>query len=393
MKKLSILFFLIIITTTSFAQLASNPWEGKKNYGFFNTLELNFGHGSFLKNSATLDEIMDNPYSDIALRIGIQSTGARQWEQILGYPIYGMGFYGAYFYEDDPLGTPSAIYLFINAPIKRWNKFSFKYDLGTGLSYGFNPYDSINNPDNNVISARKNVYFHLKVFAEYEISKRMDLSLGFGMNHFSNGSTQTPNLGINLVNFNINARYHFNPVKSYTKHIDPNYQPAVRPEFIVNEIPKTEHYHEFSIYYAAGGKATTEQYSDGPIYFISALAVDYHYKYFHIAHIGAGIDYFYEAARREWVEDPTFSDMTYVGLHISHILYFSRLALVVEPGIYLSNNVADKDDIYLRVGGRYDVTERFYIQAALKTRNGAVADFIEWGMGYRFIFKKDSGIR
>jgi hypothetical protein len=387
MRKLITIFYLISISTIGFAQLAKYPWEGKKNYGYFNTLELSIGHGGFLKNSNLLDDIMDNPYTDIALRVGIQSTGARQWEQILGYPIYGMGFYGAYFYNENPLGSPSAVYIFINAPIKRWNKFSFKYDLGVGLAYGFNPYDSINNPNNNVISARKNVYFHLKLFAEYQISNRMDFSLGLDFNHFSNGSTQTPNLGINLANINLNARYYFNPVKSYTKHIDPNFQPEVRPEFIKNKIPKTKHYHEFSLYYAAGGKATTTHFSDGPIYFISALSANYHYKYYHIAHIGLGVDYFYEAARREWVENPTFSDMTYFGVHISHILYFSRLALVIEPGIYVSNNVEDKDDIYLRVGGRYDITKRFYAQAALKTRNGAVADFIEWGLGYRFISK------
>lgn len=388
MKNLIIIIILAFVSLSLSAQNKKKPWDGKKNYGYFNTLEFYTSHGVFLKNSSHLDDIMDNPYSDFALRIGIQSTGKHLWEQILGYPIYGIGFYNAYFYDEDPLGSPAALYFFINAPIKRWNKFSIKWELGAGLSYGFNRYDYYDNPENNVIGSRKNVYFHGKAIAEYQLNKRWDVGLGAGFNHFSNGSTQTPNLGINLANITLNFRYNFNAVKGYTSLIDTEYQPPIRPEFIAKNIPKTIRHHELNLYYAAGGKATTTEYTDGPIYFISALTADYHYKYYHIAKIGAGIDYFYEAARKEFYEDPTFSDMTYVGIHLSHILYFDKLALVFQPGIYLSNNVKDKTSNYLRVGGRYEFNEKFFIQAALKTRNGATADFIEWGLGYNFIYKK-----
>jgi len=380
----NLLLVLILLSwISSSAQNKKQPWEGKKNYGYFNTIEFNTSHGSFLKNSQTLDEVMENPFSDFALRIGIQSTGKHLWEQILGYPIYGMGFYSAYFYNDDPLGSPAAVYLFLNAPIKRWNKFSIKWELAVGLAYGFHPYDSVINPSNNVISSKKNVYFHLKTLAEYQISNRWDIGIGFGANHFSNGSTQTPNLGINLASIALNVRYNFNPVKAFTKHIDPDYQPQIRPDFVPKNIPKTKTAHYISLYYAAGGKATNTVYSDGPIYFISALSIDYHYKYYHIARVGLGIDYFYESARRELYEGPSFSDLTYVGIHLSHVLYFDKLALVFQPGIYLSNNVKDKDNYYMRVGGRYDISDKFFVQAALKTRNGATADFIEWGLGYR----------
>ncbi len=388
MRKSIILILIAFISISSFAQNKKKPWDGKTNYGYFNTLEFYTSHGVFLKNSSTLDDIMDNPYSDFALRIGIQSTGKRLWEQILGYPIYGMGFYNAYFYEKDPLGSPGAVYFFINAPIKRWDRFSLKWELGAGLSYGFNNYDYYENPENNVIGSRKNVYFHGKALAEYRLNKRWDIGLGAGFNHFSNGSTQTPNLGINLANITLNFRYNFNAVKGFTSLIDPDYKPPLRPEFVPKNIPKTITHHEFSIYYAAGGKATTTEYTDGPIYFIRALTADYRYQYYHIARIGAGIDYFYEAARKEFDTDPKFSDMTYVGVHLSHILYFDKLALVFQPGVYLSNNVKDKTNTYMRVGGRYDISDSFFIQAALKTRNGATADFIEWGFGYRFIYKK-----
>jgi len=390
MKNILLLIIIIAAPLLSNAQLKKQVWDGKKNYGFFNTVEFHSAHGMFLKNSNQLDEIMDNPYSDFALRIGIQSHGKKLWEQILGYPIYGMGFYSAYFYDDDPLGAPAALYLFINAPIKRWNKFSIKWELAAGLSYGFNPQDSIHNPENNVIGSKKNVYFHGKIIAEYRLNKRWDIGLGGGFNHFSNGSTQTPNLGINLAGITLNARYSFNPVKAYTKHIDPKYQPQVRPDFIHRNIPKTKTHHELSIYYAAGGKATTTIYINGPIYFISALTADYHYKYYHIAKVGIGLDYFYEAALKDYqnLDNPSFNDLTYTGIHLSHILYFDKLALVFQPGIYLSNNVKHKDSYYLRVGGRYDITDRLYVQAALKTRNGAIADFIEWGLGYSIRVKR-----
>ena len=63
-----------------------------------------------------------------------------------------------------------------------------------------------------------------------------------------------------------------------------------------------------------------------------------------------------------------------------------RLTLVTQIGFNLSDHVSHKGNTYIQVGGSYDITESFFARAALKTRNGAVADFIEWGVGYRIPF-------
>lgn len=391
--KGSLLFLLNLLIIGSIgAQDYQNQLSEKRkkeDYGFYNIVSARYHHGRFLKNSESLDDIMDNPYDSYDIRVGFQGNGVKQKsDKLYGFPVYGVGFYHIFF-EGGELGAPQALYIFIRAPIFTRSKISMTWELATGLAYGFYKYDPTTNPDQQVIGSEHNVYFNAAAGVTYHLNKRFDLTFDFDLSHFSNGSTRTPNQGINLVGLALGGRYNFNPVKNYTKAVDPSYQPSSRPVFERSPIEKYQRHSEILISANMGGKTTTTQIYDGPTYFIASLSVDYAWAYHHVGALGAGLDGFYESALRDYpvrIEDPSFSDLSYAGWHISHYLKMYRLELITQLGFYLTNNVDHKGNTYIRAGGRFNITDKFYAGASLKTRNGAVADFIEWGIGYRIPF-------
>lgn len=103
-----------------------------------------------------------------------------------------------------------------------------------------------------LIGASNNLHFNLSFQLYWEVSQRMDVGLGLGMWRFYNGRSFTPQRGINLIGLNLNTAYHFNPIKNFTQSVDPNYQPPIRPDFIVAEKSPFKGHHELILMEALG---------------------------------------------------------------------------------------------------------------------------------------------
>ena len=392
MHRYYILIGFFLLSLGVMAQEPTTSLEEKRNkedYGFYNVIDIKYHHGRFMKNSGSLDDIMDNPYDAYNIRIGFQSDGKKQkWDQLYGFPVYGVGFYSAYF-KGGELGNPNAFYVFMRAPVMGGKKWSWNWEISVGLSYNFQKYDPNTNPEQQIIGSEYNIYFNVASGLSYQLNKRFDFTLDFDVTHFSNGSTRTPNIGVNLLGLAMGARYNFNPVKNYTKKIDPNYKPQTRATYIKRDMPKYNRHSEIIIFGSIGGKTTTTQIYDGPTYFVSSFSVDYAWAYHHVGKVGIGFDGFYESALRDYpvkIEDPNFGDLSYAGVHIAHYLRAYRLTLIVQLGYNLSPHVSHKGNTYIQAGISVNLTEQLFFRGALKTRNGAIADFIEWGLGYRIPF-------
>ena len=363
------------------------------NYGLFSFVEARYHHGRHLPNNGSLENILENPYNAFDLRVGLQSEGNKLWQQLYGYPSYGIGFYSADLGSSDTLGEPSALFLFMNAPIKRWERFSMHWGFEIGIAYDFNNYDPVTNPRNDAIGSQVNVHLGVGVWAQYKISSRFDGLLGLDLTHNSNGSTRTPNLGLNLYGPTLGLRYNFNPVKNYTKVIDPAYQPNARPEFVRREVPPKPKANNLNLQLAGGWKTTSAKDSIGnytsPVYGIATVSVDFMHQYGHVGRYGGGIDFFVDGSLAERVEEgeeKQFEDVFQLGYHIGHELIVDKFSFITHVGFYAFNN-GGKGNFWLRFNLRYDVSERFGIQGGLKTQNGGIADFIEWGVHYKLLQK------
>jgi len=289
-------FFLVLLLLWVSGILSAQDFQqqlqkkrSQPDYGFYNVVDVKYHRGSFLKNSHSLDNIMDNPYDSYDVRIGFQSTGLKKkYDQLYGFPVYGVGFYHVFF-KGGELGAPQALYLFMRSPVIRGKKLSWNWELAAGLAYGFYKYDPNVNPEQQVIGSNHNVYFNVATGISYPVNQRFDLTLDFDLTHFSNGSTRTPNIGVNLAGLALGARYSFNPIRNYTKLIDSTYRPTTKPVFVKKKIEKYTRHSDIIVFGSMGGKTTTTQIYDGPTYFISSLSLDYAWAYSHLGKVGIGL--------------------------------------------------------------------------------------------------------
>ncbi|HJN06019.1 MAG TPA: hypothetical protein QF480_05345 [Bacteroidales bacterium] len=149
MKKVNIL--LILIAIISFSGYASDSTNIKKDrynksLRFFYQAGKVLPTNDFLKGDNKSGKPIDY-FQSFSLQYGIETDGRKLWQQLYGYPTWGFAFYTVNFFNPDELGTPSAIYTFINAPIiKRFNRWSINYEVGFGLTYNWKPFDLKTNP-------------------------------------------------------------------------------------------------------------------------------------------------------------------------------------------------------------------------------------------------------
>lgn len=184
----------------------------------------------------TIDE-----YTSFSLLLLKQTTGDNLWEQLYGYPVYGIGIYSAFFKETSELGTPISVFGYFSAPLARARRLNFKYELGLGLTFNWKNFDPLNNPNNIAISAERSVYIEAGVNLEYQLSKKMFASVGYGLYHFSNGHLKLPNQGLNMQALKLNLRYQVNkvsysfiknPVPEFNKHWEWDISILVAPRML-----------------------------------------------------------------------------------------------------------------------------------------------------------------
>lgn len=400
----STLVFLAIVAAHAqeFSKFTAEDFRKDKNYGWFNYVQVTAIKGQHLAEGE-LAEFFNDGFYALGIRLGTQSTGRKDWQRLHDYPQYGVGL--SYFDLggtdiDSLIGMPTAVYFFYGAPIARFGNFRLNGDVELGLSTDFKAYDAELNPNQIFIGATTNLHSNFTLQLYYELTERIDLALGLSFLHFSNGKMFTPQKGINLIGLNLSTAYHFNPVKNYTKHVVPTYQPSVRPTLVKKETSPFKGIHELSFMASVGtvqadpgewrhedGKLDTTNVT-GPRYLTSSFSIDYGYQFSHRLKGVSGLDMFIDNSVRNLYEDilpdnVTFNKKVFFGGHIGFHYVIERITFVYNYGRYLHKPFQPRGKWYMRVGGRIGLTPKMEMQIALKTRNGGIADWIEWGLVYK----------
>ena len=109
------------------------------------------------------------------------------------------------------LGNPVSVFLLQGARIASLsNRLALNYEWNLGLTFGWNPYDEIDNPDNKLIGSHVTAYIGFDLYLRWIASRHVDLNFGLNVTHYSNGNTQFPNLGLNTAALRIGAAYYIN---------------------------------------------------------------------------------------------------------------------------------------------------------------------------------------
>jgi hypothetical protein len=387
MKQALVILLLVSFAVTGVAQKKDSISSKHTGPVFF--LRGDFEYGSVIPSVDLPDFVTD--VTGGSIEAGWQATGSNRYDHLLGYPAYGFGFLTYTFPQTDSLGKPNAFYLFLNAPFKRWNKFSLNYILRLGMSYNWEPADPVSNPFHAALGSYRNLYISAGAEGQWLIGEQLSASVGLKFAHFSNGQSSLPNAGMNLLTPHIGLKYDFNG--------------GSRPEYI--KYPKPEYTEKSMEYYVTLGNGIRQifftpkdslvasrvprQGVSYPVYNISMAA---QYQFGWVGKFGGGVDLIYWGAYDPQVElgagnviqavKHPFSDYLQLGVFVSYEFVLNNISIVAQPGF----RVIRKDyegrptDFYQHLFLKYHLRD-LILGVGIRAVNFGQAEYIEWSIGYR----------
>lgn len=326
-------------------------------------------------------------YFSYSLRLAKQTTGDQLWQQLYGYPEYGMGVYSASFVNTTRLGHPFAVYGFFNAPFFRIKAFSLNYELGLGCSFNWNHYDPLNNPGNIAISTDASVYIDAGLNLKYRLGRRMSLSLGYGFTHFSNGRLKLPNKGLNTdaARIGLTCNLFDEPIR-YQTHAKP---PQIKHnEWIVSGYGGMQNV----IYLGTEVDVVTAMKGINlPVFGISNT---FNRQLDDKSKIGFGFTVGYQGSQNSQIivesgkldeQEIAFSRHLSISVYPSYELAIDRLSLIIQPGFYLyrKQTAQMSPAFYQRIGVKYHFLKNTFAGISLRAEKFYISDFIEWTLGQR----------
>jgi hypothetical protein len=366
-------------------------------------------HGSMLNTYHS--ELISNVYSGFHFRAGWQTDDSdKDMDDCLyRYPRYGFGYYignmnkivlGKHGQDvqnvKSGLGNPLAVYAFFGAPFYRSKWYHATYDISAGFSYNFNAYDPAENPYNLLIGSENNAYIGLSLDNAFVLPGHSSFNAGFSFQHFSNGSYQKPNKGINLVS--VTVAYQFGLYANREKHYAPFVATQSEPSL------------EWYLFFSGGVRMLDTGFDlnhpdEGKRWFCSTISSAALLKTSPRRWFGAGLDFFYfdwgryvieHRAQEEGRETTTSSsDNMEWGVFLLHEAGYKRFRMVMNFGFYLSDRVGDNPIhpwMYERIGVKYYITKRLFAGLFVKAHL-VKADYTEWTLGYTLIKDKLIGKR
>ena len=297
------------------------------------------------------------------------------WESEYKRLETGIGFWFSSLGRDEIYGHAFSLFPFVNLQLLNIGKLDIKTRVAFGLGYATKPFDRFNNPNNTIFSSHFNAYIGLGFMLYYPVFDKISLQGGLAINHISNGASSKPNHGMNTVAISLGARYNLTDTKDFTvqKQETQNYR-------------KHELMTTFSV-----GRNQPAHYLHRKFWSGSFTAIHSWYLKKTMS-LGVGLDLiqyggapYHLKKTAEIIENAEFgfSDYFYLGTTINFENHFGNTAIYLSPGLYLHYKTKPRQPIYARLGIRQKIYGNFWGHFGIKA-NFFVAEFIEFGVGYRF---------
>lgn len=403
-KKISVklllsLIGLLLISGNTLAYIPEGDTLVSNSRKYPKSVLLSYQFGKVIQSHAFVKG--DNPQQEAYQNFmafegeyGIQTDGRKLWQQLYGYPTWGFGIFKGFLLNDySELGNAWATYAFLNAPFKRWKKWSLDYNIEFGVSYNWNKHDIVENGYNYPIGTFSTLYFAFSTGVNIQLSKHLDLSAGLTFTHFSNGAVRLPNLGMNFWSPQIGLQYVFKERPTYVHTKKPRY--LKEWEWIVILAPA---WRQVGYGYEdEQGEQQAVAYEYPVLTFSSSL----NRQFTHLVKFGAGFDVTYNSAYGaemvmvdgEPQKGPAlpFSDQLLIGVFPAFELVVNQLSMVVQAGFYVYRKdipVSETPTSYQRIGLKYHFVDHFILGMNIRAYNFSKADFIEWVIGYRIKWEK-----
>ncbi len=145
-----------------------------------------------------------------------QTAGAEAWHKTHLYPIVGVTLAYADFGDPEIFGQAIGVFPSLGFSSRWRNKPFYTFcRVGFGVAYITKPYNSLTNSINNVIGSHINNITDAKAGVGFRLSSQLEVLGGANFTHYSDGSAQLPNLGINVISPFLQVRFSPNNTPKY----------------------------------------------------------------------------------------------------------------------------------------------------------------------------------
>lgn len=346
------------------------------------TISLQSKIGTLIAHRASMAHLPDQNPLAFELELSQQDASNTRWSSIYKNPMRGFSFAYQDFGNDAVLGQGYSASLHTAFPIVQHPQLGFvDFRLNTGVGWVTKKYDAQLNPKNNAIGSLLNGYVNL-MFRWQKYFKHWNIGGGIEFTHFSNASMKPPNLGLNIPSLFIQAGYNIQPRERFTAN---------------RRIEDHSNYHERmidEIYVIINGglKQNVASFSDPvfrPVIGIQGLyskPIGERWK------LDLGVDFSYNDANRHFEDTSvyTIGETFQLGFYAGASIQFYKTEFLVGIGVYAINQINPWGYVYDRLGFRYHFTNKLVGGVAIKAHY-AIADFLEFSVGYRF-WKKEKSV-
>ncbi len=329
-------------------------------------------YGFVTPHHRSIRYMLDENIYGFEVLAGKMSEGKDYWEDLYRYPSYGIGYSWSYLGNREITGYAHGLYTFIDISVRPpERKFNVNYAVQFGLSYLTRKFDLEENPVNIAISSHMNVFVGLDMYASFKLTPRLILTSGLDLTHYSNGKIKSPNLGINTMVYHVS-------LKAITGYPD-------KKEIKQNTPDIGKRHSVYTI--LSSGLKSDDQLSD-KVYVASSLTTEYLYTLSHKYKLGLGVDFTYDGTIGENMIHSDFesykkTDLYRFGMHFTFASRYKKLMVAISAGAYLKSTYSKYGNVYDRIGIRYILNRHILFNLAIRAHY-AVADYIEWGIGWKW---------
>ncbi|MFO7614149.1 MAG: acyloxyacyl hydrolase [Bacteroidales bacterium] len=378
-RRLPVLLVLLLLWPG--ASVAQSPFshqlrspnlilEGRAYYGW--TLDHHIEMTTFKRH-----------YPAYELSILKATYGHTRWEYMYNYPFIGVSYWYSDLGRTRPLGSAHALFPYINFPLLRSRDFNIYFRLGVGLGYLTRRYDRYDNYENLAIGSHINGAVNLLFEARWRLGDRFMASAGLSLMHFSNGAIRQPNYGLNMPGINLALAYRLSCENPYLRQ-------KLMPELVPFEFDGKK-FLQVDLNAGLGVKDMQSTLGVGNRYIIAVAYGNMTWPVGFKSRLGFGVDLSYDGSDEKVLElkgiDPEYRiNLVKTGLTVAYELSFSRMAIMLNMGSYVTG--LDKSDgyVYEKLALRVGITEQLYASLTLKAHY-AKADYLTLGIGYRLNIK------
>ena len=303
--------------------------------------------------------------------------GRKSWQSKSNYPAIGLSFLYTGIGDQPELGSAFALipHMSFNCLKSKRNQLNFK--LGIGIGYLTEKYDAVTNPKNTFIGSHLNAAIDLSIDYNYMVTNRLGLTAFIGFTHFSNGSSRTPNNGINIAHGGIGAKYFIKePKQRIPKQQTDNQQYKNWNKENIS----------FTFAFTYSRKDIDEYLGYGkswPAYNLQFNALK---RLTEMSKIGVGVDLVYDCTDKEVLRQKgiEFTDIEILkpGINAAYELAFGNTSFMFNFGYHIAGKDLCEGRVYQKLGMLQNIGKGVFATITLTTHYGW-ADYIGFGIGYR----------